>query len=147
MDGAKNGLKGGGGGTHNQARPSSPSPWRSKPIKNRKLENSSRHKRSRMSGKHRWAFRLCQTYEQQTSFLAYTGNGAHARPRHYLLVHSQYKSGGSWVRGKRGYGLARGSRESPFWGFRLYSFGGDVLLGWHTTQKKEGWVGTIRCMP
>jgi len=33
------------------------------------------------------------------------GSGVRARPRHHQLVFSQYKSGGSWVRGKWGYGL------------------------------------------
>jgi len=36
---------------------------------------------------------------------------------------------GSWVRGKRGYGLAVGRRESLLCGSYLDSFGGDVLLG------------------
>ena len=29
-------------------------------------------------------------------------SGARAKPRHYQPVSSQYKNGGSWVRGKRG---------------------------------------------
>ena len=56
-------------------------------------------------------------------------SGACAKPRHHQLVPSQYKSGGSWVRGKRGYGLAVGRKESLFWGSRSNSFGGNVLLG------------------
>ena len=75
------------------------------------------------------------------------GSGACARPRHYQPVPNQYKSGGSWVRGKRGYGLVVGRRESLFWDSRSDSFGGDILLGWHTTQKKEGWIRATRCMP
>ena len=43
-------------------------------------------------------------------------SGAHARPWHYQLVPSQYRSGRPWVRGKRRYGLAVGGRESLFWG-------------------------------
>ena len=62
---------------------------------------------------------------------------ARVRPRHYQPVPSQYKGGGSWVRGKKGYGLAVGRRESLFWGFHSNSFGGNILLGWHTAQKKE----------
>ena len=38
-------------------------------------------------------------------------------------------SGGSWVKGKRGYGLAVGRRENLFWGSYFGSFGGNVLLG------------------
>ena len=59
----------------------------------------------------------------------YIGSGAHARPRHYQHVLCQYRSGGSWARGKRGYGLEVGRRESLFWGSHSYSFGDDVLLG------------------
>ena len=56
------------------------------------------------------------------------GNGARIRPRHHQPIPSQYRSGGSWIRGKRGYGLAVGRRESLFWGSRSNSFGGNVLL-------------------
>ena len=73
--------------------------------------------------------------------------GANARPRHPQPVPSQYMSGGSWVRDKRGYGLVVGRRENLFWGSCSDSFGGNVLLGWLTTQKKQGWIGTTRCMP
>ena len=38
-------------------------------------------------------------------------------------------SDGSWVKGKRGYGLAVGRRENLFWGSYFGSFGGNVLLG------------------
>ena len=80
-------------------------------------------------------------------FLTYIGSGAHERLKHYLLVPSQYRSGGSWIRGKIGYGLAVGRRESLFWDSCSIFLGGDVLLWWHTTLKKEGWVETTRCMP
>ena len=79
--------------------------------------------------------------------LTYTGSGARARPKHYQLIPSQYRSGGLWIKRKRGYGLAVGKREKSILGFRSDSFEGDVLLGWHTIQKKVGWVGTTRCMP
>ena len=59
-----------------------------------------------------------------------------ARPRHHQPVPSEYKSGGSWVRGKKGYDLAVERRENLLWGSRSGSLGGNVLLGWHTTQKK-----------
>ena len=49
-------------------------------------------------------------------------SGARARPRHYQPVPSQYRSGGSWVRGKRRYGLAMERRESLFWGSLSDSF-------------------------
>ena len=57
------------------------------------------------------------------------GSGAHVKPRHYQPEPSQYKGGGSWVRGKKGYGLAVGRRGSLFWGSRSDSFRGNVLLG------------------
>ena len=41
-------------------------------------------------------------------------SGARARPKHYQPVTSQYRSGESWVRGKGGYGLVVGRRESLF---------------------------------
>ena len=75
------------------------------------------------------------------------GSGVCTRLKHYQLVPSQYKSCGSWVRGKRGYGLAVGRRESLFWGSRSNSFGENVLIGWHITQKRKWWVRTSRCMP
>ena len=56
-------------------------------------------------------------------------SGACTRPRHYQPVLSQYTSDGSWVRCKRGYGLAVGRKESLFWGPYSNSFRGDVLLG------------------
>ena len=46
MEGAKNGLKG-----ENPTIKQGPALERSKPIKNERSENSSRHKRSRMSGR------------------------------------------------------------------------------------------------
>ena len=72
---------------------------------------------------------------------------ARVRPIHHQPVPSQYRSGGSWVKGKWRYDLAVGRRGSLFWGSHSNSFGGNVLLGWHTTQKRKGWVGTDRCMP
>ena len=65
------------------------------------------------------------------------GSRSCLKPKHYQPVPSQYNGGESWIRGKRGYGLAMERRESLFWGSWSDSFGGDVLLGWHTTQKKE----------
>ena len=54
---------------------------------------------------------------------------ARIRHRYHQPVPSQYRSGGSWVRGNRKYGLAVGRRESLFWGPYSDSFGGNVLLG------------------
>ena len=51
-------------------------------------------------------------------------SGAHAKPKHHQPVPSQYSSGGSWVRGKKGYGLVVGRREKA----QIF-FGGNVLLG------------------
>ena len=47
------------------------------------------------------------------------GSGAHTRLRHHQLVPNQYRSGGSWAKGKRGCGLAVGRREKPIMGFSL----------------------------
>ena len=41
-------------------------------------------------------------------------SGARARPRYHQPVPNQYRSGGLWVRGKRGDGLAVGRRENLF---------------------------------
>ena len=38
------------------------------------------------------------------------GSGARVKPKHYRLVPNPYRGGGSWVRGKKGYGLAVGRR-------------------------------------
>ena len=38
-------------------------------------------------------------------------SGAHTNPRHHQPVPSQYSSDGSWVRGKKGYGLVVERRE------------------------------------
>ena len=50
------------------------------------------------------------------------GSGAHTKLRHHPLVPSQYRSGGPWVRGKRGYDLAVGRRGKPILGFPLKLF-------------------------
>ena len=57
------------------------------------------------------------------------GSGVRTRLRHHQLVPSQYKSGGPWVKGKRGYGLVVGRRGEPILGSYSNSFGGNVLLG------------------
>ena len=41
-------------------------------------------------------------------------SGVHARPRHYQPIPNQYRSGGSWARGKGRYGLAVGRKKNLF---------------------------------
>ena len=86
----------------------------------------------------------CMTSRQA---LDIRGTGACTRPRHHQPIPSQYRSGGLWVKGMKGYGLVVRRRESLFWSSCSNSFGGNVLLRWHTTQKRKGWIGTTRCMP
>ena len=45
-------------------------------------------------------------------------------------------NGGSWVRGRRGHGLAVGKGENLLWDSCSGSFEGNILLGQHTIQKK-----------
>ena len=60
-------------------------------------------------------------HERQTS-PGLTGNGARTRLKHHPLVPRQYRDGGPWVRGKRGYGLAVGRRGKSILGFQLKLF-------------------------
>ena len=53
--------------------------------------------------------------------MTYTGNGVCARPRHYQLVPSQFRSGGLFVRDKRGYS-GGGEKEKPILVFLLRFF-------------------------
>ena len=59
-----------------------------------------------------------------------------ARPIYHQPVPSQCGSGGSWVRGKRGYGLALERRGEPILGFS------QILLGkmsyWDDIPSKRG---------
>ena len=50
------------------------------------------------------------------------GSGARTRLRHHPLVPSQYRSGGPWVRSKKGYGLAARRTGKPILGFVLKLF-------------------------
>ena len=50
------------------------------------------------------------------------GSRACTRLRHHQPVPNQYRSGGPWVKGKRGYGLEVGRREEPILGFPLKLF-------------------------
>ena len=65
------------------------------------------------------------------------GSGAHTRLRHHQLVPSQYRSGGPWVRGKKGYAQAVGRRGKPILGFPLKLFWGKCPAGM-TYHLKEG---------
>ena len=62
------------------------------------------------------------------------------RPRHLQHVPSQYRT---WW----GHGSEITEHGLAVWGSCSGFFGENVLLGWHTAQKKQGWVGTTRCMP
>ena len=67
------------------------------------------------------------------------GGRARMKPRHHQPIPSQY--GTWWGHGSevRGYGLVVGrGEETYFWGSCPSSFGRCVLLGWQTTQKRQG---------
>ena len=57
------------------------------------------------------------------------GSGAHIRLKHHQLVPSQYRNGGSWVRGKRKYGSTMKRRGEPILGFPLKLFWGKYPTG------------------
>ena len=69
------------------------------------------------------------------------GSGARTRLRHHPLVPSQYKGGGPWVRGKRGFGLAVKRRGKPILGFLLKLFWGKCLveMTYHPKEAKMSW--------
>ena len=69
------------------------------------------------------------------------GSGAHIRLRHHQFVTSQYRSGGPWVRGKRGYGLAVGRRGELILGFPLKLFWGKcpTRMTYHPKEGKISW--------
>ena len=69
------------------------------------------------------------------------GSGACTRLRHHQLVCSQYRSGGSWVRGKKGYGLVVGRRGKPILEFPLKLFWGKCLarMTYHPKEGKMSW--------
>ena len=68
-------------------------------------------------------------------------SGAHTKLRHHQLVPNQYRSGGPWVRGKRGYGLVVGRRGEPILRFLLKFFWGKCLAGMtcHPKERKMSW--------
>ena len=67
--------------------------------------------------------------------LTYKGSGACVGPRHHQPIPSQYRSGGSWVRGKKGYDLAVGEGKAYF------GIPAQILLGvmsyWDDIQSKR----------
>ena len=65
------------------------------------------------------------------------GNGARTRFKHHPLVPSQYRGGGPWVRGKRGYGLVVGRRGKSILRFPLKLFWGRYPARM-TYHPKEG---------
>ena len=69
------------------------------------------------------------------------GSRARTRLKHNPLVPSQYRSGGLWVRCKRGYGLVVGRRGKPILGFPLKLFWGKCLTGmtYHPKDGKISW--------
>ena len=69
------------------------------------------------------------------------GNGARTRLKHHPLIPSQYKRGGPWARGKRGYGLAVGRRGKSIMGFLFKFFWGKCPVGmiYHPKKGKMSW--------
>ena len=65
------------------------------------------------------------------------GSGAHIGLRHHQHILSQYRSGRSWVRGKRGFGLAVRKMGEPILGFPLKLFWGKYPTEM-TYHLKEG---------
>ena len=65
------------------------------------------------------------------------GSGVCTRLRQHLLIPSQYRSGGPWVKGKKGYGLAVGRRGKLILGFPLKHFREKCSAGM-TYHQKEG---------
>ena len=69
------------------------------------------------------------------------GSGAHTRLRHHPLVPSQYRGGGPWVRGKKGYGLAVGRSEKSIleFPFRLLWGKCPARMTYHPKEGKMSW--------
>ena len=69
------------------------------------------------------------------------GIGSHTRLKHHPLVLSQYKGGGPWVGGKRGYGLVVGRKGKPILGFPLKFFWGKCLtrMTYYPKEAKISW--------
>ena len=68
-------------------------------------------------------------------------SGPQTRLRHHPLVLSQYRSGGPWIRGKKGYGLAVRRRGKPILGFMLKLFWEKcpTRMTYHLKEGKLSW--------
>ena len=66
------------------------------------------------------------------------GSETHTRLKHHPLVPSQYRRGGPWVKGTRGYDLAVGKRGKSILGFPLKLFWGKCPVGitYHPKERK-----------
>ena len=131
-----------GGKAHNQVKRSPQREWA---IENEESESSPCHKKSRTGN--RMCRGVSRPWQMQRASFGHTQklstHKAQASPICTQPI-QEMVGHGSMV---RGYGLAVGKVESLFWGSCSGSFRKDVLLRWHITQKKQGWAGTIRCMP
>ena len=69
------------------------------------------------------------------------GSEARIRLRHHPLVPSQYEHGKSWVKDKRGYGLAMGRRGKSILEFTLKLFSEKCPTGmtYHPKEVKLSW--------
>ena len=69
------------------------------------------------------------------------GSKAHIRLRHHPLVPNQYRCSRTWVRGKKGYGLAVGKKGKSIIGFPLKLFWGKCPAGmtYHPKERKMNW--------
>ena len=76
------------------------------------------------------------------------GSGARTRLKHNQLVPIQYRSGGSWVRDKKGYGLTMGRRGKHIVGFSLKLFWGKCSAGmtYHPKEGKMSWNHWVHAM-
>ena len=133
-----------GGKAHDQAKAQ---PRKEQALKNEKPKNSSCHKKPRMVAKCVDKPPNHNEHVSSRQILDVHGNEAYARSRHHQPIPSQYRRWWSHESEVRGHGLAVGEGENLFWGSCSGSFGGNVLLGWHATQRKQGWAETTRCMP
>ena len=65
------------------------------------------------------------------------GSGARTRLRHHQLVPSQYKNGGLWVKGKRGYGSAVKRKGRAYSGVPAQNLLGEISC-WDDIPPKRG---------
>ena len=61
------------------------------------------------------------------------------RPKHHLLVPSQYMGGRPWVKGIRGCDLAVGRKRESILGFQLKLRWGKMSCLDESSENKEGW--------